>query len=85
MYCIKGEFHSDPVCTEPVQNFPIKSACNGFGPDGNSENNEESVSCSCTLGHFGVALSEPRHLGPVQRSPVTTLALGSFFVGSNLS
>ena len=21
-YCKNGEFHSDPVCTDPVQNFP---------------------------------------------------------------
>ena len=21
--CKNGEFHSDPVCTDPVQNFPI--------------------------------------------------------------
>ena len=21
----KGEFHSDPICTDPVQNFPINS------------------------------------------------------------
>ena len=23
IYCKNGEFHSDPVCTDPVQNFPI--------------------------------------------------------------
>ena len=22
IYCKNGEFHSDPVCTDPVQNFP---------------------------------------------------------------
>ena len=22
-----GEFHSDPVCTDPVRNFPTKRAC----------------------------------------------------------
>ena len=25
IYCKNGEFHSDPVCTDPVQNFPINS------------------------------------------------------------
>ena len=24
IYCKNGEFHSDPVCTDPVRNFPIK-------------------------------------------------------------
>ena len=24
IYCKNGEFHSDPVCTDPVQNFPKK-------------------------------------------------------------
>ena len=24
IYCKNGEFHSDPVCTDPVQNFPRK-------------------------------------------------------------
>ena len=23
IYCKNGEFHSDPVCTDPVQNFPM--------------------------------------------------------------
>ena len=23
IYCTNGEFHSDPVCTDPVRNFPI--------------------------------------------------------------
>ena len=27
IYCKNGEFHSDPVCTDPVQNFPSKSHC----------------------------------------------------------
>ena len=22
IYCKNGDFHSDPVCTDPVQNFP---------------------------------------------------------------
>ena len=25
IYCKNGEFHSDPVCTDPVQNFPTGS------------------------------------------------------------
>ena len=25
IYCKNGEFHSDPVCTDPVQNFPNSS------------------------------------------------------------
>ena len=29
IYCKNGEFHSDPVCTDPVQNFPRKAANNG--------------------------------------------------------
>ena len=24
IYCKNGEFHSDPVCTDPVPNFPIR-------------------------------------------------------------
>ena len=28
IYCKNGEFHSDPVCTDPVQNFP-NIACRG--------------------------------------------------------
>ena len=40
IYCKNGEFHSDPVCTDPVQNFPVHSgwprnqAGTGTGTDG---------------------------------------------------
>ena len=27
IYCKNGEFHSDPVCTDPVQNFPRNAPC----------------------------------------------------------
>ena len=30
IYCKHGEFHSDPVCTNPVQNDPIFSSAQGF-------------------------------------------------------
>ena len=33
IYCENGEFHSDPVCTDPVRNFPTK-VDKGPGPPG---------------------------------------------------
>ena len=33
VYWENGEFHSDPVCTDPVQNFPINL---GGGPPANT-------------------------------------------------
>ena len=42
IYCKNGEFHSDPVCTDPVQNFPnwenklenfAKNFAKNFAPD----------------------------------------------------
>ena len=34
IFCKNGEFHSDPVCTDPMQNFPTKVRNVGrhFGP-----------------------------------------------------
>ena len=30
IYCKNGEFHSDPVCTDPIKNFPIQNFRKGF-------------------------------------------------------
>ena len=30
IYCKNGEFHSDPVCTDPVQNLPTPEYCISF-------------------------------------------------------
>ena len=44
IYCKNGEFHSDPVCTDPVQNFPrafflAQNKIGGKNPQQNSNQN----------------------------------------------
>ena len=47
IYCKNGEFHSNPICTDPVQNFPMvfqKGACSPGTKTGNR--NEGTLACS---------------------------------------
>ena len=64
IYCKNGEFHSDPVCTDPVQNFPTVR-----GTDGPVRGTKGPVTGTGPL----LIARKPFFIAPV---PVTVLIVG---------
>ena len=45
IYCKIGEFHSDPVCTDPVQNFPMSAGFTEIAEATENDENRGNLEC----------------------------------------